>query len=382
MMLRNQRGLALVITLLVVALLAITVVEFTYSVEIDQRMARNAVNGVQASLLARSGIALGEAFLLRDDIRSGFDAFTEEWCPSPGPDAQSCLIDESNSPIILPQNMRLRVQIIDEAGKFNVNLTRPSTMQLWQQCYDNPDKCALAAFERLTSGVDPSLPEALMDYWRKVIELADQAAGVTPDGTAAPQTPGTDAPVGGGSATTLGQRRQQVFLQYEFNTLDDLGVVAGMTPSAINRLRPVLSAVRGQTGVNVNTAPREVLSAICDDGEWVERIISERQSAPIQSPQPCPGQAGQFGARPVQMSTLFLIRASAIINPDPMTGRGGIRRSATMLVQRGRGAGGPQGQRWILKRLDWQKEGGAFLFDQQDDDRGVDDSLSSTEFGR
>ena len=67
-MLSNQRGIALIITLLIVALLTITVVEFFYSVEIDSRMARNALNGLQASLLARSGIAIGESFLLRDEI--------------------------------------------------------------------------------------------------------------------------------------------------------------------------------------------------------------------------------------------------------------------------------------------------------------------------
>src|SRR3989442_8369446 len=115
-MIANDRGIALIITLLVVALLTITVVEFTYSVEVDQRMARNALNGLQAALLARSGINLGEALLLHDDLKNQaqVDAFTEDWCPSAGPEAQSCLIDDSNSQIVLPENMRLRVQIFDE----------------------------------------------------------------------------------------------------------------------------------------------------------------------------------------------------------------------------------------------------------------------------
>jgi general secretion pathway protein K len=68
---RDERGIALIITLLVVALLTITVIEFTYSVEVDQHMARNALNGLQASLLARSGIALGEALLLHDTKEYG-----------------------------------------------------------------------------------------------------------------------------------------------------------------------------------------------------------------------------------------------------------------------------------------------------------------------
>ena len=79
-MIRNDRGIALIVTLLVVALLAITVIEFTYSVEIDYRMARNAMSGLQAAMLVRSGINLGEALLLHD-AEPKFDAYTEEWCP-------------------------------------------------------------------------------------------------------------------------------------------------------------------------------------------------------------------------------------------------------------------------------------------------------------
>src|SRR5437667_3297862 len=124
----NERGIALIVTLLVVALLTITVVEFTYSVEIDQHMARNALHSLQASLLARAGINLGEALLLHDNDPR-VDAFTEEWCP--GPSDSSCLIDESNSQLVLPDNMRLRVQIIDESGKLNINMTRPRDRNEW-----------------------------------------------------------------------------------------------------------------------------------------------------------------------------------------------------------------------------------------------------------
>ncbi len=119
---RNQDGIALVITLLVAALLTIIVVEFTYSVEIDQHMARNALNGLQASLLARSGINLGEAFLLHDDDPA-VDAYTEDWGN----------LDALNSQFVLPDNMRLRVQIIDESGKLNINLTRPQNLNQFRQ---------------------------------------------------------------------------------------------------------------------------------------------------------------------------------------------------------------------------------------------------------
>jgi hypothetical protein len=71
-------------------------------------------------------------------------------------------------------------------------------------------------------------------------------------------------------------------------------------------------------------------------------------------------------------SSYYLIRASAVINPNPTTGKGGIARSASMLVVRvvNQGIGGrppSSTSRWTLTQLDWQKEGGAALFDQKRD---------------
>ena len=53
--LANERGLALVIVLAVVALLTILVTEFTFNTQLDQHRTRNAVHALQAQLLARSG---------------------------------------------------------------------------------------------------------------------------------------------------------------------------------------------------------------------------------------------------------------------------------------------------------------------------------------
>ena len=81
-------------------------------------------------------------------------------------------------------------------------------------------------------------------------------------------------------------------------------------------------------------------------------------------------------------SSFFLIRASAMINPNPVTGRGGISRSASMLVRRDQRPGVPQNApagtpRWTLTQLDWQKEGGAALFQQKDQEPGADDLQNS-----
>jgi general secretion pathway protein K len=377
---RNQDGIALVITLLVVALLTIIVVEFTYSVEIDQHMARNALNGLQASLLARSGINLGEAFLLHDDDAT-VDAYTEDWGN----------LDALNSQFVLPDNMRLRVQIVDESGKLNINMTRPPNIsQLRQaQATNGSQTSQIFPFQSWTNalgnliearGGDPQIVDGIAVYWQQALDalIAAQPGGIS--GTAGVST----------AAMTAGaQASQNAMLPLtDFPSLDDAAVVPGFTPALIRRLRAVATALppARQPKVNANTASREVLTAIVGDGGVVDNIISQRQEEGLKEAnlgQLLASLGGDPATRNARImlgvrSSYFLIRASAVVNPNPITGRGGISRSASMLVMRYPRPGVPQNApagtpRWTLTQLDWQKEGGAALFQKADHDTGVDD---------
>jgi len=372
----NERGIALIVTLLIVALLTITVIEFTDSVEVDQHMARNALNGLQASLLARAGINLGEAFLLHDD-HPEFDAYVEDWGNT----------DELNSQLVLPDNMRLRVQIIDEGGKLNINLTRPTTVAEWKRMLNataqNPAP-TLAQVARdalrqllLAQGADPQAGDAqagdaqaedeLEDYWNRLFTSVYGDPN-SPQPTA---PPGTPTPVLG-TPNLL-----------DFPSLDDASIVPLLTPSVIRRLRPYVTALPGGVRVNANTAPRAVLQAILGDGGVVDDIISQRQANGLKAGDlaslvshlntgTTPGAPlNRAGTLLTVTSQYFRVRASAVVNPNPLTGQGGIRRSAEMLVQRQQrrspvtnGAAG-NALHWTLTRLDWQKEPGGALFDQQ-----------------
>ena len=392
---KNQRGIALVITLLVIALLTITVIEFTYSVQVDQHMAHNALSGLQASLLARSGINLGEAFLLHDD-KFDVDAFTEEWCPDPGVDGHSCLIDETNGQVLLPQNMRLRVQIVDEGGKLNLNSVRfrnPGEWNNWRRTRDGDPKLQphplvdwKTAFEQLLSsrGLDPTIADQVFDYWDAVFQARFPSAN--PGGPVPTQGQATPVVTPGGvnDPATLAQLQQ-----LEFASLDDAAVIPGLTASAIHKLRPVLAALPNtQRTVNANTAPAEVLRAIVDDEEVVSNILAQRSQTPLKQADLIPLLAGlnkpnatsrSFAAQMLGVtSQFFQVRASGVVNPNPVTGRGGIGRSAAMLVRRVRRTT-PQGSSasvvpWTLTQLDWQKEGGAVLFQPQgDQEPGTED---------
>jgi len=393
----NERGIALVITLLVVALLTITVMEFTYSVEIDQHMARNALSGLQASLLARSGINLGEAFLLHDvpnpAVGNDADAFTEEWCPDPSPDGHACRIDETSGQVQLPPNMRLRVQIIDEGGKLNINAVpfrNKAEWDSWNLPENSPRRAPLewrkSVLEALLTGrgVAPELADDIFTYWSALY----QASFPTASG-GAPVLGASPAPTTGPQVQPTGIVPGLTAPPAPFASLDDAAVIPGFTPTVINKLRPVLTALPttapyAQLMVNANTAPTEVLNAIVNNSEVVNNIVSQRTEAPLKKTdlrsilttlnQP-PPQGGAPQNLAVTMldvtSQYFQVRASGVVNPNPVTGRGGISRSATMLVRRTRR---PQSQitsasavPWTLTQLDWQKEGGAVLFQAQGD---------------
>lgn len=387
----NQRGIALVVTLLVVALLTITVIEFTYSVQIDQHMAHNALSGLQASLLARSGINLGEAFLLHDDDEK-VDAFTEEWCPDPGTDGHSCRIDDANGQVLLPQNMRLRVQIVDEGGKLNLNLVRFQNVNEWSRYRNTLDPKARQgmpvelwkmAFERLLQnrGLPPELAGQVLDYWDAIYQARYPNVGVA-----------GAAPTQGVPTPPINPTPDAGTQALEFASLDDAAVIPGMAPTVIRKLRPVLTALPStqQQRINANTAPLDVLRAVVDDDDAVNNIVSRRSEGPMKQNDlaqltrglnaPVNGATINYAARLLGVqSSFFQVRASGVVNPNPVTGRGGISRSATMLVRRVRRAAtagnSASAVPWTLTQLDWQKEGGAALFQAQGDQEqpGTDD---------
>lgn len=398
--LRNDRGIALVITLLVVAILAITVLEFAFSVHVDAHMGRNALNSLQATLLARSGINLGEAMLLQDEEPMFDSPYAEDW-------GDEALL---NSQFILPPNMLLKVRIIDESGKVNINATRPNRDRDCRTIGDPPPTAEYAQWLEVVARIDSDLGQALREYWTRACEVSgpvQQApqAGRTPTASASP----APTPANEGTPTV---DPLQIFV--DFATLDDLATVLGIPARRLDQLRKVLTALPTAGGgldvkrVNVNTASPAVLAKIIEDQDRLDELLRRREEAGLTTQQigqivggQRQGQTGSINPSTMLKSTsaFFLIKASAIINPNPATGRGGVRRTASMLVQRspahgrpggstggaapGGLAGGGAGPRWTLKQLDWQKEGGAALFteragDEPSGESGLDSGGSGT----
>lgn len=386
--LRNDRGIALVITLLVVAVLAITVLEFTFSVHVDAHMGRNALNGLQATLLARSGINLGQAVLLQD-TEPQFDSYLEDWGDT----------EFLNTQFLLPRNMLLRVRVVDEMGKLNINLTRPTRPAIECPNYlDRPPAAPYRMWITALQRIDQTVGDAVDAYWGAVCERYGLLRQPVRPGMPGAQPTPPAGPTPGPDATPVPQDPTSLFR--DFPSLDD-AAAAGIPPAALRRLRPYVtalptSAVGGVLPrVNANTAPALVLRAIIEDEDQVKELLARREEAGLRDQDLTFLGAGAGAAAPAggpttnprtmlgTRSAFFLVRASAIVNPNPVTGRGGVRRTASMLVQRtlapgrpggplvpGAGGGAPAGAapRWTVRQLDWQKEGGAALFTERGED--------------
>ncbi|HVN87846.1 MAG TPA: hypothetical protein VMW17_23655 [Candidatus Binatia bacterium] len=342
----DQRGVALIITLLVLTLLTITVVEFTYSVTVDYQLANNAMTAMQAQLLARAGINFGEALLARDTNQPPADWYFEDWAH---PDVASLLP--------LDPGDRLEVRVIDESGKINVNRTRsPRGAPLAQPGQPNlsPDAFLRDALRRLfeANDVDVQIPDRLLQYWGQTL----------------PPVPGQ-------------QPNQPVD---DFRSIEDFAAMFGISGSKLVKLRHFITAIpssltvggrgAGDLGrINVNTAPAQVLAAVINDQGRVQSIMERQgQEQPIDQAifnGIMQGLQNEAQIKPLFgfTSAFFRVCASAQVSGDPTGQRpGGVGQTVVALVNRRPLAGVPANAapgipRWTLTPLDWQKRGGAAL---------------------
>ncbi len=254
-LLGNEQGMALVITLLVVALLVVVVLEFNYGAQVETDIAANFRDGTKAYYLAKSGIHFAAA-LLRADEESKYDALTEDWA-------------QELPPLPLGEGV-VAVRIVDEERKFDVN-------RLLQENNLTIDEKRVAMLENLfiLRGVDPQLVDPLLDW-------------IFPEGAQRP----IDLP-------SFDYREKGYESKHgPLDVISELSLIQGFSPEVLLQLggkpfgkgvdfttSPYLT-VFSQTGkINVNTASKEILmslSAEMTEG-LADEIITIREEKPFQT---------------------------------------------------------------------------------------------------
>ena len=234
--LRNERGFALVLTLVVTALLVAVAAEFIHGVYVDTSLQRNFVNLQQASLMADSGVKGGIA-LLRS-FRQGGD--------------ETALLQTLERPLELEDEKgKVSVTIEEENGKLNLNAV--------SEFHDQ----ARGRLLRLLK-----LPEGIGDA---VADWVDPDQDPRPDGAEAPYYQALSAP----------------YLPRDgrMETFGELGLVRGFSPALVQELSPYATVYGADWAIDVNAAPAHVLMAIHDDmtEELARSVIERRRQKPFTS---------------------------------------------------------------------------------------------------
>ena len=244
-----QRGLALLATLLAIALMTILVVDFATSSTLGYRAAANQADELRALYLARSAIQVGVAVLERDSIfdaqqKQPYDSLFDIWA--------------LKVPPIPVEGGTVSVSIIDEARKIGIN-------QIYnlrtRQVDDKWTQIIARLFESI--GVSTDLIPVLVDW-------------MDPDSV--------DSPGGAEADYYLRLTPPYEPRNGPLPTIGDLRALKGVDDATFMELAQYLTTAP-EARVNANTASPEVLAALIPElsnsPDLVKGIIAARANRPF-----------------------------------------------------------------------------------------------------
>ncbi|MCW8845238.1 MAG: type II secretion system minor pseudopilin GspK [Gammaproteobacteria bacterium] len=233
---KRQKGMALIIALLIVAMATLVATTLTFDFSLDQRRAQSLLATQQSRQLALGAEAWASE-VLRDDLEnSSTDHLGEEWAMQLPP---------------LPADGFLVQGILEDMqGKFNLNNLVNSDGEA--------DPYKMAQFQRLLVALDinPSLAGVVADW----IDPDTQSS--FPDGAEDDFYTGSDVPY----------RTPNTYI----TTITELQAVQGMNEESFRLLLPYVTVLPPGTQLNVNTAAPVVLLSL---GEGIDIIQAESLAA-------------------------------------------------------------------------------------------------------
>ncbi|MBI3811094.1 MAG: type II secretion system minor pseudopilin GspK [Nitrospirae bacterium] len=248
----NERGIALLLTLVVLVLLTAVIVEFDYGAKVNLITAGNFRDDIQATYLAKAGVTAARA-VLKDDAKnqSGYDGLDEFWArPLP--------------PYPVGEGF-VSVEITDEGGKINVNRLGNSNTQVSGDTQEML-KRLLKVLEIESGQIDPIVNA--IHHW---------------------VDPSTD--IGHECEEDSYYQRQDPPYHCKkapMDTLSELLLIEGVTPEIYKKIRPYLTTVSTTNQINVNTAAPEVLHAM-------DQNLSTDNVTCIQGQRPFKSKDGFYG---------------------------------------------------------------------------------------
>ena len=260
-----QRGIALVIVLWMLALLTVIANSMVFSLRTEVQVAANHAATARAEAAADAGVFKAMQELTRpvtDLRRWQGNGLAHEWVFG---------------------GVAMQIAIVDEAAKIDINAA--------------PDVLLGSLFRSL--GADDttasSLADAIID-WRDPDDLRRMNGAEKEDYIAA--------------------GKDYVPRNANFETIDEMRLVLGMTAEMFQRASPLITVYSGRPGVDGLVAPRGVLAALPDvTPEQVDSYVTQRQALLMQGlPVVAPPFAIVSASQPV--GDTFSIQVRAILGDN------------------------------------------------------------------
>jgi len=273
----HQHGVALILVLGMVALIAGWAATAAYGDMVGLRRADNLTHSIRAMLAAESGIELAKLVLVQDANESKTDNLTETWASTtpPFPIDDGMIIGS-----ITDANRYFNLNdLVDDAGKAN-----PKAIVIAKRLFTSLD-------------LDAHLVDALVDWMDK-----------------------DDIPMASGAEKDAYFDRPYHIKNARLDRLQEIKLVLGFDRKVFAKLkkfvivRPSLSG--GITPININTASAVVLAAQFPNmsAQAAEQVVADRKNTPFTNTASlvnAPDGKGVNAARLAVVSDAFVVRSHA-----------------------------------------------------------------------
>ena len=297
-LLKNERGMVLLIVLLVVALLVTITVEFAFSTLVDLRLAETYRDTTRATYLAKGGVRVGRIILQEDG--NGYDGLDETW-------AQGI----ENYPVA---DGTVSIRVEDLGGRLDLN--RLVTAQ------GNIDPLFRDRYLRLLELLEADDPETLTD---SLIDWLD--------------TDSDNEPAGAEDYYYRSQPEPYNCKNGPLDNLEELNLIKGYNRKLVQSLVPHVSAY-GSAKININTASLEVLQSVAAemDRSTTELILDARNKQPFTTLiqlKDLPGMETMYGFIYLYLdlkSSRYRIESTSFVNDGRRTIRASIAKDGNRIL--------------------------------------------------
>ncbi len=265
----NEKGFALLMVVFVIALATIIVTSFSSETFAFIRSNRTISDGLEAELAARSALTLALSIL--------------ELPEDPSTPLQPWQMFNSLPSVPIPGYQgELRVQIIDEGGKININSIVSSNDAFPGSSLGSNQIAGVG------SGITQGQDEASEGWKVALASLFAQLGVQASENTVAIIHDNLDIDSIAHQSSTFPGRGIEtpsttgLFLNKQIKSIEELSRVQGLPPGFLQRLGPhVRAGIGSDFRVNINTASIQVLKAIGFQDQEAAEIINKRAAGSI-----------------------------------------------------------------------------------------------------